>query len=96
MAAYLIARLAVSDPARLGDYLRTTPPVVAKYRGKFIVRGGTTVTLEGPQETRRIVILEFATLDDARAFYHSPEYAAARKLRADIAVAEFIAVDGVH
>ena len=96
MAAYLIARLDVADPTLLADYLKATPPVVAKYRGKFVARGGTTVTLEGPRETRRIVILEFPTLDDAQAFYHSPEYTAARKLREGIAVAEFIAVDGVR
>ncbi len=96
MAAYLIARLAVADPASLANYLKATPPVLAKYDGKFIARGGTTVTLEGPQETRRIVILEFPTLDDAQAFYHSPEYAEARELRNGIAVAEFIAVDGVR
>ncbi len=96
MSAYLIARLDVGDPALLTDYLRATPPVMAKYHGKFIARGGTTVTLEGPQETRRIVILEFPALEDAQAFYRSPEYAEARKLREGIAVAEFIAVDGVR
>ena len=96
MAAYLIARLAVSDPASLADYVKTTPPMVAKYRGKFIVRGGKTVTLEGPEETRRIVVLEFPTLQDVQAFYHSPEYLQAKKLREGVAVAEFIAVDGVH
>jgi uncharacterized protein (DUF1330 family) len=96
MAAYLIVRLAVFEPSRLGAYLEATPSVVAKYRGTFIARGGTTVTLEGPEETRRIVIVEFPTLDDAQAFYHSPEYAAARKLREDFTSAEFIAVDGVH
>lgn len=96
MAAYLIARLDVADPALLADYLKATPPVVAKYHGKFIARGGPTVTLEGPQETRRIVILEFPTLDDVQAFYHSPEYAEARELREGIAVAEFLAVDGVQ
>jgi uncharacterized protein (DUF1330 family) len=96
MAACLIVRMAVADPARLADYLKATPAIVAKYRGQFIARGGTTITLEGPQENRRIVILEFPTLDDVQAFYHSPEYAVARKLREGVAVAEFVAVDGVR
>jgi uncharacterized protein (DUF1330 family) len=54
------------------------------------------VTLEGPIETRRVVIIEFPELADAEAFYHSSEYAQARKLREGIAVAEFIAVEGVQ
>lgn len=95
MAAYLIARLEVEDVSLLKDYLLATPPIVKKYNGKFIARGGSTVTLEGPQESRRIVLIEFPALSDAEAFYHSPEYSQARLLREGIAVAEFIAVDGV-
>ncbi|MHC4540451.1 MAG: DUF1330 domain-containing protein [Planctomycetota bacterium] len=53
------------------------------------------MTLEGPPESRRIVIIEFPELSDAEAFYNSPEYSEARKLREGVAVADFIAVDGV-
>jgi uncharacterized protein (DUF1330 family) len=95
MAAYIIARVKVDDVSVLKDYLAATPPIVKKYRGRFIARGGTTVTLEGPEESRRIVLLEFPTLSDAEVFYHSPGYSDARKLRQKVAVAEFIAVDGV-
>ena len=95
MAAYIIARLEVEDVSLLKDYLVTTPPIVKKYRGRFIARGGSTVTLEGPEETRRIVLIEFPALSDAEAFYHSPEYSQARKLREGVTVAEFIVVDGV-
>ena len=96
MAAYLVARLDVEDPALLKDYLAATPPIVEKYHGKFIARGGSTVTFKGPEETRRIVLIEFPSLSDVEAFYHSQEYVEARKLREGVAVAEFIAVDGVQ
>lgn len=95
MAAYLIARVEVEDIAFLKDYLAATPPVIKKYHGKFIARGGSTITFEGPEETRRIVLIEFPSLSDAKAFYHSPEYTEVRKLREGIAVGEFVAVDGV-
>jgi uncharacterized protein (DUF1330 family) len=95
MPAYIVARVDVRDPELLRNYLAATPSVVEKYRGRFIVRGGSTVTLEGPTELRRIVIIEFPDLADAEAFYKSPEYSEARKLRDNIAVAEFIAVDGI-
>jgi len=96
MAAYIIARVDVNDPSLLKDYLAATPPIIEKYHGKFIARGGATVTLEGPEEKRRIVLIEFPSLREAEAFYRSQEYSEARKLREGIAAAEFIAVDGVR
>lgn len=95
MPAYIVIRINVDEPGLLKDYQIATPPIVEKYRGRFIARGGSVVTLEGPAESRRIVIIEFPGLSDAKAFYHSPEYTQARKLREGIAAAEFIAVDGV-
>ena len=95
MPAYIVARVDVEDPALLRDYLAATPPIIEKFRGRFIARGGATVTLEGPVESRRIVLIEFPELADAEAFYHSPEYSEVRKLRETVSVAEFIAVDGV-
>jgi len=95
MPAYIVVRIDVDEPGLLKDYQIATPPIIKKYRGRFIARGGSVVTLEGPIESRRIVIIEFPELSDAEAFYHSPEYTLARKLREGIAVAEFIAVDGV-
>lgn len=95
MPAYIVVRIDVDDPLLLKDYQAATPAIVEKFHGRFIARGGSVVTLEGPVESRRIVIIEFPELSDAEAFYHSPEYTRARKLREGIAVAEFIAVDGV-
>lgn len=95
MPAYIVARVAVDDPTLLKDYLAATPPIVEKYHGRFIARGGSTVTLEGPDESRRIVIIEFPKLSDAEAFYHSPEYTEVRKLRESVSVAEFVAVEGI-
>jgi uncharacterized protein (DUF1330 family) len=95
MAAYLIARMEVEEITLLKDYLTTTPSIIEQYHGKFMARGGPTITFEGPEETRRIVLIEFPSLSDAEGFYHSHEYAEARKLREGVAVAEFIAVDGI-
>jgi len=96
MSAYIVARVAVENPSLLKEYMTITPPIVERYRGRFIARAGATVTLEGPEETRRIVLLEFPSLSDAKAFYNSQEYTEARKLRKDVAVVEFIAVEGVE
>ena len=95
MAAYVIARVEVIDRQRYKKYLESTPATIAKYEGRFIARGAETMTLEGPEEKRRVVILEFPTLEKARQWYNSDEYQAAKKLRAGAAKAEFIAIDGV-
>lgn len=94
MSAYLIVKISIDDPARLKAYQEATPSVIAKYKGKFIVRGGATETLEGPEDKRRTVILEFPGLAEAKAYYHSPEYSEAKKLRKGIGNFEVIIADG--
>jgi uncharacterized protein (DUF1330 family) len=95
MAAYVIARVKVTDPTRYQTYVQSTLPTIAKFGGRFVVRGGQTVTLEGPEETRRIVILEFSSLEQAQAWYNSDDYQTVRKLRVGAAEGGFLAVDGV-
>jgi uncharacterized protein (DUF1330 family) len=95
MPAYIIGRIQVTDKTRYTEYTKATPAIIAKFGGHFIARGGESVTLEGPEETRRVVIIEFPTLNDAKAFFHSEEYAETKKLRDGAAVAQFFAIDGV-
>ncbi len=95
MAGYIIARVNVTDPEKYKDYTAVTPGLLAKHGGRFIVRGGETATLEGPEETGRIVVIEFESLEQAKAMYESEDYQAAIKLRAGAATAQFIAVAGV-
>lgn len=94
MAAYLIARVEVTDWSRYREYTKATPAAIARYGGKFIVRGGEVVTLEGEPESRRLVIIEFPSLEQAKAFYHSPEYSGVKSLRVGAAVGQFLAVEG--
>ena len=76
------------------EYTRATPAAIEKFGGRFVVRGGETITLEGPQETGRLVIIEFPSLDNAKAFYHSEEYSRAKKLREGAATGQFLAIEG--
>ena len=96
MAAYMIARINVTDWDRYNEYIKVTPDIITKYGGRFIVRGGESVTLEGPQENWRIVVVEFPDLAKAKEFYNSPEYSDAKKIREDAAEAQFVAVPGVE
>ena len=95
MSAYLLIRVAVTDWDRYREYMALTPAALAKYQGRFIARGGESVTLEGQEETRRLALVEFPNLELAKAFYASPEYQAAKAVRAGACEAEFIALDGL-
>ncbi len=59
MAAYIVARVDVRDWDAYREYMRDTPRVIQKFGGRFITRGGEMLTLEGPQETLRLVLMEF-------------------------------------
>jgi len=93
--AYMIARINVTDPERYKNYIAATPAIIQKFGGKFIARGGETVTLEGERETRRIAVVEFPALDNIRQFYDSAEYKAAIKLREGAAELDILGVAGV-
>jgi len=94
MPAYIIARVEVTDWDRYREYTKATPAAIARYGGRFIVRGGEMVVLEGPAETRRVVVIEFPTLDKAKEFFHSEEYSQVKKLRKGAAMGQFIAIEG--
>ena len=94
MPAYIIARVQVTDWERYRQYTQATPAAIAKFGGRFIVRGGETITFEGPPETGRLVVIEFPSLDQAKALYRSEEYSRAKKLREGAATGQFLAVAG--
>lgn len=95
MTAYILIRVTVTDWDRYHQYMALTSAALAKYQGRFIARGGESVTLEGPEETRRLAVCEFPTLELAKAFYASPEYQEAKALRDGACEAEFVALDGL-
>ncbi|HSS70111.1 MAG TPA: DUF1330 domain-containing protein [Casimicrobiaceae bacterium] len=94
MAAYMLVDISVTDPAKYEDYKQLAQAAVAQHGGRYIVRGGQTVVLEGSWQPNRVVVLEFPDMQRARAFYESPEYRAAREARAGAATMNMIAVAG--
>jgi uncharacterized protein (DUF1330 family) len=95
MTAYILIRVNVTDMERYRGYMALTPAILAQYQGRFIARGGESVTLEGPEESRRLALVEFPSLELAKVFYASPEYQAAKALRDGACEAEFVALDGL-
>lgn len=95
MSAYLIARITVTDPARYERYKALSPAAIAAAGGRFIVRGGAVEMLEGEDETRRVVVVEFPDMAAARAFYDSDLYRRARAEREGAAEFQAYVVEGV-
>ncbi len=71
---YFIAHLDVSDPDAYGPYRDKAPGTVAQHGGKYLTRGGDMESVEGDPLPSRTVVLEFPSVEAARAWYNSPEY----------------------
>ncbi|HWE20773.1 MAG TPA: DUF1330 domain-containing protein [Hyphomicrobiaceae bacterium] len=94
MAAYVIAEIEVTDPAVYEEYRKQVPAVVAKYGGRFIVRGGRVEPLEGGWSPKRFVALEFPSMEQALKWYRSEEYAPLIRLRQKASRGKLIIVEG--
>ena len=94
MAAYLIASIHVHNPAGYDDYRNHTQPIVEAHGGRFLVRGGKVHPLEGDREIERFVVIEFPSVDQARAFYESDDYQRVLPARTSNADTEMFIVEG--
>jgi uncharacterized protein (DUF1330 family) len=94
MTAYVIGQANISDPERYDRYSAAAPASVAAYGGRFVVRGGELVVLEGDWQPNRLVITEFSDLETAKRWYHSPEYREVKRLRESAATLRIVAIDG--
>ena len=95
MSAYVIAMFDVTNQENYEKYAVSAPVATAKFGGKAIARGPNVATLEGDFSPSRIVVLEFPTSDDAKAWYDSPEYQEARNFRLGAADFRMLLVDSI-
>ena len=95
MAAYVIAHIDVKDPVRYEDYKKMSPVSIGKYGGRFIARGGAVEVLEGTWEPKRLVLVEFPSVDAARQWYESEDYAPAKALRQATSTGDLVMVEGL-
>jgi uncharacterized protein (DUF1330 family) len=94
MAAYVMGEIEVTDPALYEEYRKQVLAVVTKYGGRFLVRGGTVEPLEGGWTPKRVVALEFPSMEQARKWYHSEEYRPLIALRQRASRGKLILVEG--
>ena len=94
MAAYLIVDVDIQDAAGFEEYRKLVPATIEKYGGRFLVRGGRVETLEGDWRPKRLVVLEFPSVEQAKRWYNSEEYRAPKALRFKTSKANLILVEG--
>ena len=95
MPAYLISTIEITDPAGYEEYRKLVAPVLQKFGGKFLARGGKIDYLEGHWTPKRVVVVEFESPEKARAFSDAPEYAKAKAIRQKTSISSVIVVEGV-
>jgi uncharacterized protein (DUF1330 family) len=94
MSAYVIGDIEVTDPAVYEDYRKQVAATVQKYGGRFVVRGGKVEALEGGWSPKRLVMLEFPSMEQAQKWYRSSEYAPLIALRQRASRGRLVLVEG--
>ena len=82
-ATYLFVDMKISDPEQYKQYMAAAPAAVAAYGGEYLVRGGPFAVMEGQWQPARIALLKFSSVEQAKAFWDSETYQAARAKRLD-------------
>lgn len=96
MPAYLIGRVEVRDPSWLEEYGPKVQALVQKHGGRYLVRGGEMDVMEGTTPPSSVmVVIEFPSMEQARAWYHDPDYAPLITLRQSGSDGELVLVDGL-
>ena len=91
---YMVADVTIANPGPYVEYQQKVPALVARYGGKYLARAGVLHPLEGDLGIKRMIIVEFESMDAARQFYDSAEYAPLLKLRKETTRSHVAFVEG--
>jgi uncharacterized protein (DUF1330 family) len=94
-SAYIIANVDVTNPEQYEDYKKLSTIAMKAHGAEICIRGGKVEVLEGDWAPQRFVMLKFPSVEQARRFYDSAEYGAARRAREGAAVMRMVLVEGV-
>jgi uncharacterized protein (DUF1330 family) len=95
MSAYVIVEIDIIDPSGYEEYKKLAGAPVDRYDGKYIVRGGRIEALEGDWKPKRIVVLQFESMQRAKDWLNCEEYREPRKMRHRTAKTRMILVEGI-
>jgi uncharacterized protein (DUF1330 family) len=94
MSAYIIADVTITNPEQMAEYRKWSSKAMQAHGAEVLVRGGAVEILEGPWRPTRMVLLKFASMNQARSFYTSQEYTDARKVREGAGSINMVLMEG--
>jgi|TARA_B100001971_G_scaffold8525_1_gene7009 uncharacterized protein (DUF1330 family) len=94
VAGYVLAQLKVTDPEKFAKYGVQVPATIEKFGGRYLVRGGDMAALEGEPFAPRVVVIEFDSVEAARRWYDSEDYAPLAKLRQSASEGRLVIIEG--
>ncbi len=94
MSAYVIVEVRVTNPEPYAAYRDLATASVARHGGRFLARGGAVTPLEGDWNPERLVVIEFPSVDAARAWYFSDDYQQALAVRVANSVGKALIIEG--
>lgn len=94
MTGYLILNIEVRDADAYQSYRQQAEPIVTRFGGRYLIRGGGIQNLEGKPGFKRLVVVEFPSIEEARRFYNSPDYQPVKQIRLRSAVSDVALVTG--
>jgi len=94
MSAYVIMDVEIFDIGQYMQFMQRVRPLIEQWGGRYLARGGEFRVYEGDYEPRRLVVLEFPSLDEWDQFYLSDEYQTLKPLRDQCSHSRLVAVNG--
>ena len=95
MAAYMMVQSTIDNEKQYQKYREAVVPLIMKFGGKFLIKGGKVEVLEGQPDGRSMVVFEFPSMEAIDAFWNSPEYVPVKALREGVATLNVWAVPGI-
>ena len=91
---YIVGLITITDPEAYKPYMVQTSEIVNSYGGRYLIRGGDKTVAEGEVSFDRVVVIEFDSIEKARAFYDDANYAETRKIRQNNSVGAILQMVG--
>jgi len=95
MPGYLIAMIEVIDPKGFEEYRQKVPATIAAHGGRYLARGGQVEVLEGSLPAKRLAIVEFPSMAEAKAWWSSPDYQPLRAIRERTTKSTLVITEGL-
>ena len=91
---YIIGQITITNPKKYQRYASETEKIIKKFGGRYLIRGGNQIITEGNPQGNRDVVVEFDTLEKAKEFYESEEYAKIIDIRKENSTGYILLVEG--